>query len=740
MPELHLRSFAFAAFCLISMAARAGDNASSGTPALKSSPELKLYAVPTTESTPMFIEADRVQGHHDKELECFGDVRLRKLNESLFADYLFYDQEADEIFAKGNVRLKQKNDVMTGPELKLKQEENRGYMETPHFELTENNARCDADKLLFEGKDQYRLKNALYTTCPVGRDDWFLDISDLELDRTEQVGTAHHAFIKFKGVPLLYTPWMDFPLNSQRKSGFLAPSVGSTNKSGGEITLPYYWNIAPNRDATLSPRLMTRRGLQLINEFRYLEPAYYGEANLEVLPNDTVTHTNRSFLSVKHSQTLLPGLNGTVNLQKASDDAYFRDLSTAVAATSQTFLPREGTLTYTQPLWNVTGRVQNYQTLQDPLAPISPPYFRTPQIVLNASKPNTNGFDLGLAGEYVHFGHPTLVSGQRLMLNPSIAYPMHDVYGYFTPKVGLHITHYGLNRTNTTLPDTTRTLPIFSADSGLFFERDSSIFGDTFLHTLEPRLYYVYIPYKDQSQIPVFDSGEAALSFPQIFSENQFSGIDRVNDANQITAAVTSRLVEPKTGIERLRATIGQRFYFKDQQVTLSTPARTRNYSDLLLALGGQITPAWFTDSLIQYNPESNRMENATLTGRYQPRPGNILNLAYRYNRDTLKHLDASAQWPLAGRWYGVGRYDYSLRDRKAVEALGGLEYNGGCWMLRAVVQRLSSGTAQATNAIFLQLELNGVSKIGSNPLDVLRQNISGYTKLNPPVEKPYEF
>jgi LPS-assembly protein len=253
-------------------------------------------------------------------------------------------------------------------------------------------------------------------------------------------------------------------------------------------------------------------------------------------------------------------------------------------------------------------------------------------------------------------------------------------------------------------------------------------------------LYYVYVPYRDQSRIPLFDSGEAALSFPQIFSENLFSGYDRINDANYLTAAVTSRLVEPKTGIERLRATIGQRFYFKDQQVTLSTPARTRKYSDLLLALGGQVTTAWLTDSLIQYNPEFNRMENATLTGRYQPRPGSILNLAYRYNRDTLKHIDASAQWPLAGRWYGVGRYDYSLRDRKAVEALGGLEYNGGCWMLRAVVQRLASGTAQATNAIFLQLELNGVSKIGSNPLDVLRQNISGYTKLNQTVEKPYEF
>jgi LPS-assembly protein len=739
MPEAHLRSFLFAVLCLFSAAASA-DDVSKDTLVLKTSPELKLQTIPTTEPTPMFIEAERIQGHHDKELECFGDVRMRKRNESLTADYLFYDQEEDEILAKGNVRLKQKNDVMAGPELKLKLEDHRGYMESPHFELAENNARGDADKLLFEGEDHYRFLNSLYTTCPIGRDDWFLDVGDLELDRTTQVGTAHHAFIKFKGVPLLYTPWMDFPLSNQRKSGFLAPSAGSTNKSGGEITLPYYWNIAANMDATFSPRLMARRGLQLMNEFRYLEPTYNGIANLEILPNDNVTHTNRSFFAVQHNQSLLPGLAGTVNLQRASDDNYFRDLSTAVAATSQTFLPREGTLTYTQPMWNVTTRVQNYQTLQDPLAPVSPPYFRTPQIVLNAAKPNADGFDLALAGEYVHFGHPTLVNGQRLMLNPSITYPMHEVYGFFIPKIGLHVTHYGLNQTGTVLSDTTRTLPIFSADSGLYFERDSTLFGNTFLHTLEPRLYYVYIPYKDQNQIPIFDSGEAGLSLAQLFSENQFSGIDRINDANQLTAAVTSRLVEPKTGIERLRTTIAQRFYFKDQQVTLSTPARTRSYSDLLLTLGGQITPAWFTDSLIQYNPEFNRMENATLSGRYQPQPGSILNLAYRYNRDTLKHLDASAQWPLSGRWYGVGRLDYSLLDRQPVEALGGLEYNAGCWMLRAVVQRLANSTVQATNSIFLQLELNGVSKIGSNPLDVLKQNISGYTKINQTVQKPYEF
>lgn len=739
MSEFHLRLFALTILCQLATAAHADDTPDL-VPALKPSREIGMYRVTTEESTPVFIEAERLEGHQGKEVEAFGGAQLRKPNESLSADYLRYDQEKDEVFAKGAVRLKQKGDVMTGPELRLKLDENRGYMQSPHYELTENNARGDADKLLFEGKDQFRLENTAYTTCPAGQDDWFLHVNELELDRTAQVGTAHHAYILFKGVPLLYTPWMDFPLSNQRKSGFLAPSFGSTNKSGGEITLPYYWNIAPNRDATIAPRLMARRGLQLINEFRYLEPDYAGEATLEWLPNDNVTNIRRSFLAWKHNETLAPNLSGALTLQKASDDAYFRDLSTTVSSTSQTFLPREGTLAYSQPWWNVTARVQNFQTLQDPLAPVTPPYYRTPQVALNASQANVNGFDLALASEFVHFGHPSLVSGNRLMLNPSIAYPLREMYGFLIPKIGLHTTRYSLNQNNTTLPDTTRSLPIFSADAGLYLERDWPVLDKNFLHTLEPRLYYVYIPHKDQSQLPLFDSAEAGLSFPQLFSENEFSGFDRINDANHITAALTSRLIEPASGIERLRATVGQRFYFKDQQVTLSSAARTRNYSDLLLALGGQITQEWLTDSLLQYNPESNHLESATLTGRYQPQPGSILNLGYRYNRTDLKHIDASAQWPLSGRWYGVMRYNYSLRDRKVVEGLGGLEYNGGCWVLRTVVHHLASGTAQSTNAFFLQLELNGVSKIGSNPLEVLKQNISGYTKINQPVEKPYEF
>jgi LPS-assembly protein len=693
-------------------------------------PAKDLSHKPVAEPTPLFIDADRLQGVRDQNLEAFGDVDMRKEGESVAADYLIYRQPEDEVFAKGHVRIEQNSSSAAGPEMRLKLEQNLGYMESPVYQLTDNNARGDAKRLLFEGKDKYRLLDARYTTCSAGSDDWFLHAADLEIDRTTQIGTAHHAYVEFKGVPLLYTPWMTFPLVAQRKSGFLAPSIGSTGNSGWELTTPYYWNIAPNRDATISPRFMLKRGLQLRNELRYLESNYVGEADVEVLPGDRITHSTRHFLALQHQQNLGNGWTGSLNLQRASDDNYFRDLSTLVASTSLTFLPREGTLSYAKAPWNFTARIQGYQTLQDPLAPVVPPYSRLPQLLLNASKPDVYGADLALASEFVDFSHPTLVNGRRFMLYPSVSLPLRQTYGYLIPKIGLHMTRYTLGEGATT-PDITRTVPIFSADSGLYFERDWGV-GDTqFLQTLEPRLYYVYVPTREQSQIPVFDTGEAGFNLAKMFSENQFTGPDRINDANQVTAALTSRLVDPDSGVERLRAGVAQRFYFKEQEVTLSSPARSRNFSDLLFSLSGPVTPAWLLDALIQYDPAKNTPNNSSLSAHYLPAPGKVLNLSFRYQQDLLKQIDISGQWPLYGRWSGMARYNYSLLDSKVLEALAGLEYNGGCWASRVVIHQLTTATAEVSNAFFLQLELNGVSQIGPNPLDILKQNIIGYTKSN---------
>jgi len=693
--------------------------------------------------TPTFVSAQEIRGHQARELEAEGDVELRKLGLRVNADKLRYDTPTDELFAQGNVRIQTSTAVARGPELQLNLETQTGHMSQPQYVLATEHARGQADRAEFLGKEQMRLADASYTTCSPGQDDWFIRAGQLHIDRAAQEGVARNARVEFMGVPLLYTPWISFPLSRQRKSGLLAPSFGTTDSSGTELTLPYYWNIAPNYDATITPRYMQKRGLQLGGEFRYLQPNYAGTIQGEFLSNDKVTHDDRSALNLQHQQNFGYGLTGTLNLQRVSDDNYFRDLSTLVAQTSQAILPREGVLNYTNGGLTLVGRVQGFQVLQDPLAPITEPYGRRPQIALGYNKLDFLASDLRVAGEYTDFRNSNLVNGKRLFLNPSISVPLTRSYGYLTPKIGVHYTRYSLDSATTGLPDSTgtlrayntdatRTLPIYSLDSGLVFERDSSLFGRAMVQTLEPRLYYLYVPYKDQSQLPSFDSGEADFNFAQIFSENRFTGNDRISDANQLTLALTSRYLEPATGQERLRAMIGQRISFRTPQVTLVAAAPRDRRSDFLASLGGLVAPGWSLDSAWEYNPNQKHTQRYNVGARYAPEVGKVANLTYRFNRNTLRQVDASAQWPLAPQWQGLARWNYSIRDRRLLEGLVGVEYNKGCWALRLVAHRFATATQQTTNAFFIQLELSGVSSLGSNPLSLLRQSIAGYTQAEP--------
>ncbi|MDP1716997.1 MAG: LPS-assembly protein LptD, partial [Burkholderiales bacterium] len=324
----------------------------------------------------------------------------------------------------------------------------------------------------------------------------------------------------------------------------------------------------------------------------------------------------------------------------------------------------------------------------------------------------------------------TLVNGQRYMAYPSLSLPLQTSYAYVTPKIGVNLAHYALDKNTTTLPNTSRAVPIFSAESSLVLERDTSAYGQRLTQTLEPKLYYVYIPYRDQSRIPNFESGLQDINFATIYSENQFSGYDRINDANQVTLGVTSRFLNADNGVERLRVGVAQRYYFRPQEVTLpGVPPRSaqRSTSDLLAAVSGTVAPYWTAEGGWQYNTDLSQTQRANIGARYQPQPGKVLNLTYRHTADVLRQTDISAQWPLSSQWSAVGRWNYSVLDKRTVEALAGVEYNGGCWVFRAVAHRFVTATQEVSTSIFLQLELNGVSRIGSNPLDVLRRNISGY-------------
>ena len=686
-----------------------------------------------TEPTPAFISAERIVGKKDRQIEAIGHAELRKYGETISADSLLYRQDDSELIANGSVHVRQKSDEMTGPHLELNLDSGIGDMSQPVFRLGGDYARGDADSLHLAGKKKFTLHNVNYTTCPAGDDDWVLNMTRLDIDRSTNLGVAHGALVEFKGMPVLYTPWMDFALNDQRKSGFLGPVFGSTTKGGSEITVPFYWNIAPNYDATIAPRFMTRRGLLLGTEFRYLQPDYAGKLQVDVLPNDQITGRTRSRLSVKHAQNLGAGFSGSVNFNRVSDNAYLRDMSTSVNGSSQINLLRQGTLSYNGGWWNAAATLQRYQTLQDPAAPVAIPYRRLPQLTLSA-RHALDKAKVSLSSEYTDFRHPTAVNGQRLVFYPSVSYPLLADPGYYvTPKLGLHNTYYHLGKNNTAgLPATdSRTLPIFSMDSGMSLERNWSFAGHDLVQTLEPRAYYVYIPYQNQSMLPVFDSAQTPFSFAQIFTENRFVGNDRVGDANQLTLALTSRYLDPKNGLEHLRLMVGERFSLTTPRVNLVAPTTTTNKSDILVGASGLLTRAVSLDTLWQYNPTVSRTETFNTALHYKPEIGKVVNLGYRFTRNSVRQVDLSTQWPLRGRWDTVARWNYSLQEKRLLEGLVGVEYNQSCWTVRLVAQRFTTATFQASTGFFVQLELNDLVRVGSDPLDALRRSVPGYTKTN---------
>jgi LPS-assembly protein len=724
-------------------------------------------APPPAAEAPVTIDADRMRGIEDREIEAEGDVRLRRPGQAVSADWLHYDRANDEITATGRVRIERGTDVIEGSRLRFQLETERGHMEEPSYTLYreppapgeppvygEIDARGTADRLLFEGPGLYRAERAQYTTCGPDNDDWYVRTRTLEIDKGRNVGVARHSSIVFKGVPLFYTPYLSFSLHRERKSGFLTPSYGSTSRGGAELSVPYYWNIAPNRDLTFAPRVMSRRGVLLHTEFRYLEPSHLGEARIEYLPQDNVTGSGpRHAYHLRHNHALPYDWHGALTLQGVSDGTYFTDLSTQIALTSQVVLPREGTLSR-GGTWGRAGTygfsalVQRWQTLQaDPLVPITAPYHRAPQLTFTAGQPDVGYGDFDLFGQFVAFDHPSLLTGRRALVYPSFNVPLQAAYGHVTPKLGATVTRYVLDSNAGGFVNETRVLPVASVDSGLVFERETRLGGASFLQTLEPRLYYVYIPFRDQNRLPVFDSGQQDINFATIYSENQFAGWDRINNANQVTLGVNSRFLDPQSGAERLRVGLAQRYYFATQQVTLpGVPPRTSNSSDLLAALSGRVARNWVAEAGWQYSTNFSETQKFNIGTRYQPAPGRVLNLSYRETLNSIRQTDISTQWPIGQGWTGLARWNYSLRESRMLEGLLGLEYAGDCWVLRVVGHRFATATQETSTTFFVQLELNGVSRIGSNPMEALRRNIGGYQKIDPraprpePAETPYYY
>ncbi|MGA9164586.1 MAG: LPS-assembly protein LptD [Thiobacillus sp.] len=682
---------------------------------------------------PMFLTADQIESTAPNVVVATGHVEARQAGQNFFADWLLYDSTLSFVDARGQVRLEQPTLQVSGNSLKFNLNDYSGELTQPVYSLPVQQGRGNAERIDFIDENNATLAAATYTTCPVDNDDWFLKVGELDIDKTRQIGTAHDATLRFLGVPILYTPWIDFPLSSDRKSGVLAPTFGTTQRSGVDIVAPYYLNLAPNYDATLYPRLLSKRGLLLGGEFRYLLNEVGGVNRIDYMASDRVLDRSRWDVVLNNSYRVSPTTQIGMLYNRVSDDDYFRDFSNQAAITSVSNLNQEIWLTTQHSHWNAELRAQSFQTLQDSTSPtpITPPYARLPQARLSMVDTFGPGIEFKLDAEATYFSHPTLVEGARVLAYPTLRLPLANSFGFITPQIGWSSSYYALNN-SAPVQHISRNLPIFSLDSGVTFDRPFSLGGTDYEQTLEPRAYYVYAPYRNQSAIPVFDTAQLDFGYAQMWTENQFIGGDRINDANQLTLALTSRFTEASTGLERLQVTLGQRYYFDSQQVTLPGVApRTSNSTDVLITASGQITHDWYIGGGWQYDTQNGTVIRQNLGASYRPGQGRVLNLGYNYIAQSTNQLDLSAQWPLAQRWYGMFRYNYSYFDNKLVEGLAGLEYNGGCWLLRGAFQSLATKNEQSTNSFFIQLELNGMGSIGSNPLHVLKQSIPGYLPSN---------
>jgi LPS-assembly protein len=706
----------------------------------------------TGDKGPIFLRAERVSGVLDDEVVAEGNAELRKRGLTVKADTLRYQSVTDVAEAKGNVRLFREGNLYTGPELKLTTETGEGLFRLPTYRLAKTGGGGTASRIAFIDKRRSVAYDTTYSTCP--RDDmaWQLTADEVQMDFDEEEGVGTDVKLSFKGVPLIVAPKMSFPLTDKRRSGFLPPQIALSNTSGFEITQPYYWDLAPNYDLTFSPTLISKRGVQFGNEFRYLEPSFSGQIEADWLPRDALhQQDDRWGLGLKHTGLVAGALSYNINAARVSDNDYWKDFSSSnISGLTTRQLPADFGASYAVPYGYLYSRFVNFQTLHSLITgqDVGEPYNIEPQLLGHWQRLNWGGFDATVDTQWTRFRHSTLISGERAVFAPSISYPI-QAPGYFIiPKFSIHQVNYSLF---SPMSDGRRTaslnVPSFSLDTGLIFERRAGFFGQSFTQTLEPRAFLVSTPYRNQSTLPVFDSGPLDLSFPALYSDNAFAGNDRVSDDRTLTLGLSSRLLDEATGAERLRVQFAQRIRFRDQLVTATNIPNPERLSDALFGVTFSPNEKLALDTTVQYNPDSHQSVRSVLGARYTPAAFKTVAISHSFNRNSnpqLDQYDAAWQWPLdfAGlpHVYTVGRVSYSREERRVTDAIAGLEWERACWLFRLVAQRTSVDLSTASTRLYLQLELKGLTRLGTNPLSTLISNIPQYRVLGQPSERPNPY
>lgn len=711
------------------------------------------------------VDADNAQIVENGTSVFTGDVEVLRGNQKLNANRATYNRLQEEVTAQGDVKLRDSEILIEADQAEWSLVDESGAMTDATYRIRQKNARGNASYVFRQGTAKTDLNNATYTTCTEDDEFWILEADEVNLNHETAVGTAENVVLRMKGVPIFYTPYISFPLNDERKSGFLIPSIGSSDETGFDLITPYYWNIAPDQDATLTPRYMSDRGLQLIAEYRYLTQSSSGILNAGFLGSDNLRRDgddinpfyqeDRKLFSWQHQGRFSSRWSNYVDYNYVSDRNYLEDFSSSLSLSSTSYLNRLAMVNYSGDIWRFNARAQGYQSL---LFNVVDPYQLLPRLTLRGFLPDQAlGLTYEMESEFTAFESDERITAQRLDMEPSISLPWGNAGAFITPRLALKQSYYSLENLERqpqfTDSSISRTVPIVSVDSGLVFERPIQFSDNRYIQTLEPRAFYLNIPERDQDHIPIFDTNLRSLTMGSLFSHDRFTGPDRVGDADQLTLALTSRIIDEKTGRDRFSVTLGQIQYFSDRDVTLrrNQIQDERSESDYVAEAIASITENWKLSGQLQWDPENNQTSLGATQLRYQGDNGGIFSISHRYRSDGavntqlgnligLEQVDISASLPINDTWSVVGRYYRSLDDQRTLETLAGFEYNSCCWATRFVFRDYIKNPSlndfnntgldnddDRDTAFFIEVQLKGLGSFGNKTDNLLRESIIGY-------------
>lgn len=696
------------------------------------------------ESTPgQQVEAlaDKFTAEGDK-LTLEGNTTIRYQGRELSAENARYNPVTGEISVDGALSFLGEGFRLESKGAFIDIDDDKFSTGQSDYELDLNGKRASgtAEAMAREADGHFTMQSATYSTCPPGDESWFVRADSIDLNTEEGIGLARDLRLVFKGVPLLALPAFSFPIGDKRKSGFLAPILARGETTGLELHLPWYWNIRPELDATFTPRFMTKRGTQLQSELRYMNRQGLWKLDHEFLKDRVLNNDSRYFTQLLHSGSFTADLSSTIVARRVSDKDYLEDLGDSLQVASITHLEQRADLNYERGGLKALARLQSFQTVDEDIEPDDRPHRRLPQLKAFAQSERLPlGLRSDIEGEFVYFDKDDAVTGARIDIRPRLSLPIVRDAWFIKPSVAHRFTYYSLN--NTSRDNVTeqfertnsRNLDSLSVDSGMFFDRVLDEQGS--VQTLEPRLFYLKVPYRDQTDIPVFDSSEFDFNISQLFRENRFSGADRIADANQLSMALTTRMIDGINGQERFRASIGQIRYFDDRLVTLPSndTSDTRNYSDFVGEIETALTKDWNGKGSIQWNSDENRTVRSALALSYRPAQDRILNFTHRVvNSDSdegrTEQIDLSGLWAIGDSWRVASRWNYSLDADRSIESLLGLEYDSCCWAVRFAARRyIADDGEDHDTSIYFQLVLKGLAPLGQNYGALLENAILGY-------------